>query len=143
MDSFRETAFYLTVWHTFLATLTAILLVTLNDFEPTTALLVATNITLIFSLALVVCAGRLTDRNIERGQFWRTLPPKERPAGKAGVRTARQVLETTWLRFAKGAAAFAIVLSALAYISHGTDRADAAGKPPTFTTIVSDSALPD
>lgn len=140
MDSFRETAFYLTVWHAFLATLAAVLLVVLNDFEPTTALLVAANVTLVFSLVLVARASWLTERRIERGELWRALPLKERPAGDAGLRMARNVLELTWLRFAKGAAAVAIVLCGLTYLSHGTNPVDAA---QTFTTTVSDGVLPD
>jgi|GEM_PF-1544133 len=143
MDSFRETAFYLTVWHAFLATLASILLIVLNDFEPTTALLIAANLTLVFSLVLIARAGLLTEHRIERGQLWRTVPLQQRPAGDAGLRMARNVLEMTWLRFAKAAAAVAIVLSALAYFSHGTNPADAAAQPPAFTTkIVSDSVLP-
>jgi len=137
MDKFRETAFYLTVWHAFLATLVAVLLIVINDFEPTTALLVAANLTLIFSLVLVARASRLTERRIVRGQFWRTVPPKQRPAGEAGLRMARHVLEVTWLRFARAAAAVAIILSALAYLSHGTGQADAA-QPHNATTTVLD-----
>src|SRR5207245_5164979 len=79
MDKFRETAFYLTVWHAFLATLVAVLLIVINDFEPTTALLVAANLTLVFSLVLVARASRLTEQRIARGQFWRTVPPMQRP----------------------------------------------------------------
>src|SRR5438270_635217 len=74
MDKFRETAFYLTVWYAFLATLMAVLLIVINDFEPTTALLVGANLTLVFSLVLVARASRLTEQRIARGQFWRTVP---------------------------------------------------------------------
>jgi hypothetical protein len=123
MDRFRETAFYLTVWHAFLAALVSVLLIAINDFEPTTALLVAANLTLIFSLVLVARARRLTEHRIARGQFWRTVPPQDRPAGEAGLRMARNVLEMTWLRFARDAAAVAIVLSALAYLSSGSGQA--------------------
>ena len=138
MDSFRETAFYVTVWHAFLATLVAVLLIVLNDFEPSTALLIGANLTLLFSLVLVARAGQLSERQIKRGQFWRTLPPKTRPMGDAGLRMARQVLEMTWLRFAKGAAAVAIILSGLAYLSHGTGQADAA-QPPAVKTLAHDA----
>jgi hypothetical protein len=135
MDKFREIAFYLTVWHAFLATLVAVLLIVINDFEPTTALLVAANLTLIFSLVLVARASRLTEQRIARGQFWRTVPPKQRPAGEAGLRMARHVLEVTWLRFARAAAAVAIILSALAYLSHGAGQADAAQPHKTATAV--------
>jgi hypothetical protein len=127
MDSFRETAFWLTVWHAFLATLVAALAIVLQDFEPATALLIAANVTLLFSLALITRAGRLTDRRITRGQFWRSLPPAKRPPGEAGLRMARQALQETWLRFAKGAAALAIVLSGLAYACNGSSATAWAG----------------
>ena len=121
MDGFRETAFYLTAWHAFLATLVAVLFIVLQDFEPATALLIAANITLLFSLVLMVRAGHLTDRRITRGNFWRTLPLAKRPPGEAGLRMARQALQETWLHFAKGAAAVAIILSGLAYASNSAD----------------------
>ena len=40
MDTFRATAFGLSIWYAFLATLAAVLLVTLNDVEASTAFLV-------------------------------------------------------------------------------------------------------
>ena len=123
MDGFRETAFYLTAWHAFLATLVSVLFIVLQDFEPATALLIAANITLLFSLVLMARAGGLTDRRITRGNFWHTLPPAKRPPGEAGLRMARQALQETWLRFAKGAAAIAIILSGLAYASNSADTA--------------------
>jgi hypothetical protein len=121
MDGFRETAFYLTAWHAFLATLVSVLFIVLQDFEPATALLIAANLTLLFSLVLMARAGYLTDKRITRGRFWRTLPPAKRPPGEAGLRMARQALQETWLHFAKGAAAVAIVLSCLAYASNSAD----------------------
>jgi hypothetical protein len=123
MDGFRETAFYLTAWHAFLATLVSLLFIVLQDFEPATALLIAANITLLFALVLMARAGCLTDRRITRGNFWRTLPLAKRPPGEAGLRMARQALQETWLRFAKGAAAVAIMLSGLAYASNSADPA--------------------
>jgi hypothetical protein len=138
MEKIRETAFYLTAWHAFLATLVAVLLIALNDFEATTALLIAANFTLLFALVLVVRARGLTEQRIARGQLWRTVPPKQRPAGEAGLRMARDVLELTWLRFARGAAAIAIIFSALAYLSHGSGQAAAQSQKPA-TTSVSDT----
>ncbi len=119
MDSFRDTAFYLMVWQTFLAVLAALLLIALNDIEPATALLIAANLALLFSLVLVIRAGLLDERRIVRSGFWRTVPSRQRPPGEVGLRLARAALEETWLRFAKGAAAVAIVLCTLAYASHG------------------------
>lgn len=137
MEKIRETAFYLTVWHAFLATLVAVLLIVINDFEPTTALLIAANLTLLFALVLVARATGLTEQRIARGQLWRTVPPKERPAGDAGLRMARNVLAETWLQFARGAAALAIILSALAYLSHGSGQAAAQPHKPPSTAASS------
>jgi hypothetical protein len=119
MDHYRDTAFYLTLWHAVLATIVAVVLIVLNDLGLASSLLIAANLALLFALVLMVRAGHLTERRIKRGQFWRTLAPQQRPAGEAGLRMARQALQHTWLRFARGAAALAIVLSALAYGSNG------------------------
>jgi hypothetical protein len=122
MDGFRETAFYLTAWHAFLVTLISVLFIVLQDFEPAAALLIAANITLLFSLVLMARAGGLTDRRVTRGSFWRTLPLASRPPGEAGLRMARQALQETWLRFAKAAAAAAIILTGLACASNSADK---------------------
>ena len=133
MDPCRETAFCLTLWYAFLTVLVAVLVIVLYDLDAPTALLAAANVALLFALVLMARAGRLTERNIVRGQFWRTLPPKERPPGEAGARLARRALEEAWLRFAKGAAVAAIALAGLAYVSNGVSPrawADAVRKPP-------------
>jgi hypothetical protein len=127
MDSYRDTAFYLAVWYAFLTALGAVLLISLNDVALPTGLLIAANVALLFALLLMAWIGRLTDRRILRGQFWRTIPPRKRAAGEAGLRMARQALEHTWLRFAKGAAMVAIVLAGLAYASNGLTTRGLAG----------------
>lgn len=118
MQSFRDTAFYLMVWQSFLAVLAAVLLIVLNDIEPATALLIAANFALIYAVVLVIRANRLDEREVVRTACWRTVPPRRRPPGEVGPRLARAALEEVWLRFAKGAAAVAIVLCTLAYASH-------------------------
>ena len=122
MDSFRETAFCLTLWHGFLTLLVTVLAIALNDLDAPAALLAAATVALLFALALMVRAGRLTERSVMRGQFWRTVPPRKRPPGEAGARLAHRVLRQMWLTFAKGAAMIAIVLASLAFVSNGTDR---------------------
>jgi hypothetical protein len=119
MDNFRNTAFYLMVWQTFLAILTSVLFIVLNDVEPSTALLVAANLALVFALVLMIRANRLDEARVVRTEFWCAVPMRCRPPGEVGRRMARRALEETWLRFAKGAAAVAIALSVLAYMSHG------------------------
>ena len=91
--------------------LVTVLAIALNDLDAPAALLAAATVALLFALVLMARAGRLTERNVTRGQFWRTVPPRKRPAGEAGARLAHRVLQETWLRFAKGAAVIAIVLA--------------------------------
>ena len=134
MDSFRDTAIGLSIWYAFLAILCGLLLIVLNDLEAPAALLAAANIALLFALGLIAQAHALDERSIMRGQFWRALPPRERPRGEPGLRVARTALEQTLLRFAKGAAALAIVLCTLAYASHTTDAA-LANAPPASLEI--------
>jgi hypothetical protein len=119
MERCRETAFCLTLWHAILTVIVALLAIVLHDLDRPAALLVAANVALLFALVLMARAARLTDINVVRGQFWRSLPARERPRGETGRRMARSALELTWLQFAKGAAALAIVLCTLAYTSHG------------------------
>ena len=128
MDDIRTTAFCPTIWHAFLAALISTLIILLNDFTPGTAFLIWANIALLFSLWLVARALRLDDERLARGAFWRTIPAKRRPAGDAGLRMGRAILQETWLRFAKGAAVAAIVLCALAYANHDPDSLAVAGK---------------
>ena len=119
MQIFRDTAFYLMIWQTFLAALTSLLFIVLNHIEPATALLIAANLALVFSLTLMIRANRLDEQRVVRTAFWSTLPARTRPPGELGRRMARVALEETWLRFAKGGAAAAIALCVLAFMSHG------------------------
>lgn len=120
MDNVKETAIGLTFWYAFLAILLGVLLIVLNDLEPPAAFLAAADIALLFALALIVKSRRLSEHTIVREEFWHALPPRERPRGESGRRVAHFMLEQTWLNFAKGAAALAIVLCGLAYASHGS-----------------------
>jgi hypothetical protein len=122
MERCRETAFCLTLWYAVLTVIVAVLAIALQDLDRSVALLVAANVALLFALALMARAGHLTDSNIVRGQFWRTMPPCERPRGEAGTRIARRALHETWLKFAQGAAALSIVLSSAALLSNGADQ---------------------
>jgi hypothetical protein len=123
MDRCRETAFCLTLWYAFLTVLVSVLAIVLTDLDAPTALLAAANVALLFALVLMARAARLTDINITRGQFWRTLPPQERPRGAAGAQLARRALQDTWFAFAKSAAAVAIALSSLAFASNSAGEA--------------------
>jgi len=135
MDSFRTTAFFLTFWHAFLTVMGTVILIVVNEVEPATAFLIAANLALLFSLVLIAQTWRLDERRVARGMFWRTVPPQERPRGEAGLRMARLALEETWLRFAKGAAAVAIVLSCLAFASHDSAPSAWASTPGAAQTL--------
>ena len=121
MDSFRETAFCLTLWHGLLTLVVTVLAIALHDLDAPAALLAAATVALLFALVLMVRAGRLTEHSVTRGHFWRAVPPRKRPPGEAGARLAQRVVQETWLAFAKGAALAAIVLASLASVSNGTD----------------------
>jgi hypothetical protein len=132
MDDFRATAFHLTLWYAVLTAVASILVIALHDLGLASALLAAATLALLFALILMARAGRLSENGIMRSQFWRTLPPRLRPSEEAGRRVARRALEETWLRFARGAAMLAIVLSGCAYASNnvrGGAWAKAVGKP--------------
>src|ERR1051325_7984553 len=119
MQTFRDTAFYLMVWQTFLTVLATVLFIVLNDIEPASALLMAANLALVCSLVLVIRASRLDEQRVVRTERGCAVPARPRPPGEVARRLARIALEETWLRFAKGGAAAAIVLCTLAYMSHG------------------------
>ena len=150
MDSCRETAFCLTLWYALLTLLVSVLLIVLSDLDAPTALLAAANIALLFALVLMAWAGRLTERNVVRGQFWRTLPERKRPAGEGGARLARRALQETWLTFARGAALVAIVLASLGYVSNWVSpaamasalRTQGASEPGAATSYRSARLLP-
>ena len=119
MDTFRDTAFYLTLWHAFLAALCAVLLIALNDLAPATGFLIAANMALLFALVLMA-RRRPAHRGASRaGHSGARCRRQSARVGEAGLRLARRALDETWLRFAKGAAAVAIVLSGLAFASNG------------------------
>jgi hypothetical protein len=136
MDSFRNTALGLTFWYAFLALLCGLLLIILNDLDARAACLAGADVALLFALGLILKSRRLSEQSIVGGEFWRALPPPERPRSDFGRRMARSALETTWLRFAKGAAMIAIVLCAFALANH---HADTSASAQTLSAALSDA----
>ena len=118
MDTFRDTALGLSIWYAFLATLAAVLLVSTNDVEASTAFLAGATVALIFALVLIAKVRSLADGAVVQA-LWRSLPAHARPRGEAGQRMAQSTLAETWLRFARGAVVIAMVFCALAYATHG------------------------
>jgi hypothetical protein len=116
MQQFAETAFYLLVWRAFLVALITVVLMVSRRFEFVVTCLIGANIALLFSLALVAWNSCLDDNRVVRTEAWRLSPPAQRPAGQAGRHWARRTLGELALRFAKGSAMAAIVLSASALL---------------------------
>ncbi len=114
MESFRQVTFFLTVWRAFIAGLGAVVLMVIYSAEPTGACLIGANVALVFSIALILHARHLNADRLDRIEAWRTLDAHERPAGAHGRQWAFRMFEEQQLRFAKGAAAVAIALSATA-----------------------------
>ena len=95
MDQFRRSVFYEGVWRATLATLAGVILMVCFSSSATGALLIGANVALIFAFAMMLYAARQTDERFAR---------------------ARNHVETSPLRFAKGGAGVAIVLSASALV---------------------------
>ena len=117
MSQFRENAFYLIVWRAFLAALSGLILIVTHGIALAVAFLISANIALLFSLGLIVWSEQLNEESVVRTEPWRMLKPSQRPAGRAGRKWAYECLRDTALRFAKGASALAIALSASALVA--------------------------
>jgi len=111
MKEFNEKVFYLLVWRAVLATLVGAVFIVTRTAELEAALLVGANIALLFSVGLIVWTSQLDEEQIVRTEAWRTLMPKERPAGKSGRSCALNCLEEIAFRFAKASAAVAAALA--------------------------------
>lgn len=117
MAPFRENVFYLFAWRAFLAALIGLVLMVTRSAELAAAFLVGAHVALLFSCGLIVWSDRLTEERVVWTEAWRMLQPSQRPAGWAGRRWAHRYLTDMALRFAEGASALAIALSALAFIA--------------------------
>jgi len=87
-----------------------------RGFELAAALLIGANVALLFSFGLIVWSEQLTEERIVWTEAWRMLKSSQRPVGQAGRRWAHRCLKDMALRFAEGASALAIALSASALI---------------------------
>ena len=110
MGTFRRFAFAAAARDAGFVALAAATLMLAFSFAPALSLSIGANIALGFAVGMVLRAACLSDDAIERTEAWRILPPQERPAGDAGRRLARDELQDVLLRFAKAAAAAAIIL---------------------------------
>ncbi len=110
MGAFRRFAFAAAARDAGFVALAAATLMLAFSFAPALSLSIGANIALGFAVGMVLRAACLSDDGIERTEAWRILQPQERPAGDAGRRLARDELQDVLLRFAKAAAAAAIIL---------------------------------
>ena len=110
MGAFRCFAFAAAARDAGFVALAAATLMLAFSFAPALSLSIGANIALGFAVGMVLRAACLSDDGIERTEAWRILQPQERPAGDAGRRLARDELQDVLLRFAKAAAAAAIIL---------------------------------
>lgn len=114
MHPFVEKVFYLLVWRAILAGLMAFALIAWRNFEFAGAFLIGANTALLFSIGLLAWKSHLNEERIIRIEAWRTLSPRQRPAGQAGRRWAFNHLEELTLRFAQASSAVAIALAGTA-----------------------------
>jgi len=110
VGAFRRFAFAAAARDAGFVALAAATLMLAFSFAPALSLSIGANIALGFAVGMVLRAACLSDDGIERTEAWRILQPQERPAGDAGRRLARDELQHVLLRFAKAAAAAAIIL---------------------------------
>lgn len=132
MEACRSTTFCLTLWHAVLTVIVTALGIALYDLDGPIALLVAANVALLFAVVLMARAGGLSEKTITRSLYWRTLPSRERPRGEAGVRVASRTVHEMLLRFAKGAAAVAVLCAGLAYASNNSGASAKASRTPAL-----------
>jgi hypothetical protein len=110
MAAFRRFAFAMAARDAAFVALAAATLMIGFSFAPALSLAIGAHAALVFAVAMVLRAACLRDDGIEYTEPWRNLDPKERPAGEAGRRLARDNFQDVLLRFAKAAAGVAVVL---------------------------------
>lgn len=122
MGTFRRLAFAVAARDaTFVALAGATLMVAFS-FAPALALNIGANVSLLFAIGLLLRAACLSEDGIHRTEAWRDLPPRERPLGDSGRRSARDEMQVVLLRFAKAAAGTAAVLYVMSlYLSLSSD----------------------
>jgi len=90
------------------------------SFDPALACTVGATVAILFAVLLICRSYTMTEQRFRRSEAWRALTPEERPAGDHGRHLARATMQELMLRFAKNAAALAIVLYATALVTDVT-----------------------
>lgn len=110
MDPFRRFAVFALARDAGFVTLAAATLMVGFSFQPAIAFGIAANVALVYALVLILRAARLTADRVTRVEPWKLLKHLEDPPPDPGW--ARDTFRELLLRFAKGAAGMAVVLSA-------------------------------
>ena len=117
MESFREKALCLLLWRTILVAVVAAVLIAVGPVPGLATILAGAHVALLFAIALMLWADRVSHERIARSEAWRILPSAERPAGEGGRKLAARDLRRLTLQFAEGASALAIALSGTALLA--------------------------
>lgn len=114
--------------------LAGVLMMVAFSFEPPLAFKIGATVALLFALLLLARSYFMTEERFLRSEVWRALTPDERPAGEHGRALAQAEMRHLMLRFARAAAAAAIVLYASALV------VTLANGDPGFDAIVTAAA---
>jgi hypothetical protein len=134
MDPFRRLAFFILARDTGFIALAAATLMVGFSFMPWLAFGIGANVALLYAIVLMVRARRLTDERITRVEAWKLLRDTE--DGAPDPLRARDTLRDLLLRFARTAAAAAVVLSASSLIVRGpTSTAPIAAAQPAHAAV--------
>ena len=115
MEPFRDKVFYLLLWRAILAALIGLVSMATCRLGPAATTLIGANVALLFSLGFMASLQWSAGQRVWT-KAWRMLPANRRPAGQSGRRLARDCQRDLTLRFAQGASAVAIGLSASALV---------------------------
>ncbi len=134
MDPFRRIAFFTLARDTgFIALGTATLMVGFS-FLPWLAFGIGANVALLYAIVLMMRAGRLTDERITHVEAWKLLKNSEH--GTPDPPQARDTLRHLLLRFARTAAATAVLFSASSLIFRDPAPSDQiAAAPPAHAAV--------
>lgn len=112
MDPFRRFAVFALARDAGFVTLAAATLMVGFSFQPAIAFGIAANVALVYALVLILRAARLTADRVTRVEPWKLLKHLEDQPPPPDPGWARDTFRELLLRFAKGAAGMAVVLSA-------------------------------
>lgn len=117
MDAFRRAAFEAICRDAAFVTLATLLLMIGFSFHLPLALLIGGNVAILFALAALFRATRLTGERIAHSEPWLSLERRQCPTGEEGRWQAVLVLRDVCFRAAKAASVVAIALMTLSLVA--------------------------